>query len=154
MKTLRRQRGTTLFVALILLIGVTMLSLASVGTSTMELRMARNHEDTSHTFQTALATVDYVIADSSNLPTSGPLMTPQTVALDGETLFDTTGGDAIAATAARLEDCAPPPRARGATSLMAYSAFWYEVTADVDRNDSGMGRSAMSQGYILLGPKC
>lgn len=149
-----RQRGSALFVALILLIGVTLMSLAGVTTSTMELRMARNHEDSSHTFQTALAVLDYVIADSSHLPTSGPLLVPQPVALSGETLFDTSGDDAVTAAAARLEDCALPPRARGATSMTAYSAFKYEITAQVDKNDSGMGRSAMALGYILLGPKC
>jgi Tfp pilus assembly protein PilX len=150
---MHRERGTALFVAMILLIGVTLLSIASVHTGTMELRMAQNREDSSHTFQTALAAVDYVIEDSSNLPAVGPLLVPQAVALN-DPLFQTTGSDTVTASAARLEDCALPPRARQATSLTAYSAFKYEVTAEVDKNDSGMGRSGVAQGYILLGPKC
>lgn len=149
----RQERGSALFIAMVLLIGVTMLAIASVNTGTMELRMARNREDSSHTFQTALAAVDYVIADSSNLPAVGPLLVPQPVALN-DPLFQTNGGDSVSASAARVEDCGLPPRARAATSLTAYSAFKYEVNAEVDKNDSGMGRSTVSQGYILLGPKC
>jgi Tfp pilus assembly protein PilX len=143
------QRGLALIVALIILAGVTLISLAGVNTSTMELRMALNEEAKGDTFQTALAALDFVIADSANLPATGPLFTPVNVALTGAP-FEAND----VASAARIEDCAPPPRARSATSLMAFSAFEYEVSSDIDRNQIGMGHAAMAQGYILLGPKC
>ena len=162
-----RQKGTALMVALIILIGITLLSIAGINTSILELRMARNLESTSNTFQVAMAALDYVVSDDANLPTTGPLDTPDPVTLpqdtpayDGE-LFDCSDGDCgngageeITTTATRLADCAPPPRARLATSLPAFSAFEYEARARVDKNATGNGRTEMVLGYILLGPKC
>jgi len=37
---------------------------------------------------------------------------------------------------------------------MAYSAFDYEITADLDKNVSGMGQTGVVQGYLQMGPKC
>lgn len=149
----RREGGLALVMALVLLIGVTVISMAAVSTSLMELRMANNVEGNTNTFQTALAVIDFVIADDANLPTTGPLLQPASVSLSG-TPFTVIGNDSIAARAVRLKDCAPPPRARAASSLTAFSAFEYEVSTDVVRLDGGMGRGAMSQGYVVLGPKC
>ncbi len=149
----RSQRGVTLLVVMVILIGISLISIASVNTSVMELRMARNVEATIHNYQTALATIDYVIADPSNLPTLGPLNLPVTVTLTGAP-FNTSTGDSLAATATRTEDCAAPPRMVAASSMRAYSAFRFEITANLDKNASGMGQSGIVQGYIQLGPKC
>lgn len=164
-----RQKGTALMVALIILIGITLLSLAGVNTSILELRMARNTEATSNTFQVAMAGLDYVVSDENNLPTTGALNTPHdctdpnanVIALPAGTLFSCNDGDCnnqqeeeICLTAARVDDCAPPPRARLASSLTSYSAFNYEAQVQVDKNVTGNGRTKMVLGYILLGPKC
>jgi hypothetical protein len=148
-----RQRGTVLIVAMVILSGATILSLAALNTSIMELRMAGNVEAQASTFQTGAAAIDFVIADTSNLPTSGPLNTPTTVSLT-DSLFAVQSGDSIVATATRYEDCAPPPRARSGSSITAFSAFAYDVSADVNKNASGLGSASMAQGYVLLGPKC
>jgi hypothetical protein len=148
-----RQRGTALLVAMVLLLGVTLISLASVNGSMAELRMASNVEGNTNTFQTGLGAIDFVISDTSHLPTTGPLGVPAPVTVSGSP-FSVTGSDSITAAAARIEDCAPPPRATAASSLIGLSAFSYEVTVQVNKNDSGMGQGAMTQGYIVLGPKC
>lgn len=148
-----RQRGAALVVAMVLLIAITLVTTSAVSTSTMELRMARNLEASYNTFQTAMAAVDFVLSDTSNLPAVGPLDVAYAVTLSGSP-FDVTGGDSIEANATRRDDCAPPPRMTSATSMTAYSAFAYEVDSLVDKNDSGMGQSGIVQGYILLGPKC
>jgi hypothetical protein len=147
------QRGSVLIIALLMLIGVTLLSISGAITGSMELRMARNYEAGASAFQSALAAIDFVLSDEANLPVSGPLNQLNEVTLSGAT-FDTADDESIVARAARVQDCALPPRARSASSLMAYSAFRYEVLAEVDRTASGLGRSAMTQGYVLLGPKC
>ncbi len=149
----RAQRGAVLFVALMLLIGITMIGLTAVSSGLMELRMARNAEDNSNNFQMALAAVDFVIDDPSNLPTVGPLHVPVDVALD-DPIFTLPGGDTIAADARRIEDCAAPPRVGNATSMRAYSSFKYEIRATLDRAETGMGQTGLTQGYLLLGPKC
>ena len=153
------QQGTALLVAMIILIGISLLSLAGANTSILELRMARNTEATATTQQTALAAIDFIVNDDSHLPATGPLDTPVTItlpddpAVSGE-VFDTVAGESMDATAKRISDCAPPPRARLASSLTSYSAFGYEAAATVDKNATGNGSSGMVQGYILLGPKC
>jgi Tfp pilus assembly protein PilX len=148
-----RQRGAVLIVALLLLLAVTALSTTAISTGVMEMRMSHNIESSMNTFQTGLAAVDFVISDLSNLPTSGPLNVPSNVSLSGAP-FAAVSGESISASATRTVDCALPPRLEAATSMMAYSAFNYEIITNVARDGSGRGRSGMTQGYLLLGPKC
>jgi Tfp pilus assembly protein PilX len=148
-----RQSGAVLVVSLLMLAAIAVLSTTAVSMSTMELRMSNNMESNLNTFQTALAAVDFVLSDINNLPAAGPLNVPSAVTLAG-TPFGVTSGEAISASASRIEDCAPPPRMSNATSMTAYSSFRYQVTADVVKNTSGMGQSSMVQGFLLFGPKC
>jgi hypothetical protein len=147
------QKGVVLVVVLMMLIGITLVSMAAVNTSVMELRMARNAEDGVNNFQTALSAVDFVISDPANLPTVGPLMQPAPVTLSGS-VFGVQSGDSITASAVRVGECGLPPRMRSANSLMAYSAFDYEITADLDKNGSGRGQTGVVQGFLQMGPKC
>ena len=149
----RREGGATLLVVLLLLMGITLISVSSVNTSVMELRMARNVESSASTFQTALAAIDFVIADPANLPMVGPLNESVPVTLSGSP-FTVGAGDSIKTSAARVAECAAPPRMRNATSLLAYSAFQYDVTVSLDKNATGMGKSGIVQGYLQIGPKC
>ena len=121
--------------------------------STMELRMASNAEGNTQAFHTSMAAVDYVLADATRLPSTGPINVPTDVALAGST-FTVNGSDTVLAQATRIEDCGAPPRMTNATSMKAYSSFRYEVSADVDKSASGVGRGGMIQGYLQLGPKC
>lgn len=148
-----RQTGAVLVVSLLLLMAVAVLSTTAVSTSIMGLRMSNNVESNANTFQTAMAAVDYVLSDINNLPANGPLNVPSAVTLVG-TPFSVISGEAINASASRIEDCGLPPRMSNATSMTAYSSFRYQVMADVARNTSGMGQSSMVQGYLLFGPKC
>lgn len=148
-----RQRGAVLIVSMLLLMAITALSTTAVSMSVMEMRMSNNTESNANTFQTAMAAVDFVLSDINNLPAAGPLNVPSVVTLSG-TPFTLTTGDAISASAARIEDCGLPPRMRNATSMTAYSSFRYQVTANVAKNTSGMGQAGMVQGYLLFGPKC
>ena len=157
----RRQHGVALIVALIILAGVTLISMAGVGQSAMELRMARNLDTAGNAFQTAESVVDVILQNAdTTLPTSGPLLVPTdvTATLPGtttaNTVFYSSGGETITAVAVRMLDCAPPPRARTGSSITAFSAFAYEIIADVNRNETGNGRAGISQGYVTLGPKC
>ena len=103
------QNGVVLVIVLMMLIGITLISMATVNTSVMELRMARNAESGVNNFQTALSAVDFVISDPANLPKVGPLMEPAAVTLSGS-VFDVTGSDTITASAVRVAECSPPPR--------------------------------------------
>lgn len=158
---MRRQQGVALIIALIILAGVTLISMAGVGQSAMELRMARNLQTAGNAFQTAESVVDVILANAdTTLPTTGALLVPadvtSTLPTTANTVFYSppSSGETITATAVRLLDCAPPPRSRSGNSITAFSAFAYEVTADVDRNATGNARASVAQGYLTLGPKC
>ena len=86
------QKGVVLIVVLMMLIGITLISMAAVNTSVMELRMARNAEFGVNNFQTALSAIDFVISDPAHLPTLGPLMQTTPVPLTG-TVFAVASGD-------------------------------------------------------------
>lgn len=64
------QQGAALLTALIMLIAVTLLSLASLGTSMMELRMSGNEESSMLAFQSAQAAVDAVIDQDEKSPST------------------------------------------------------------------------------------
>lgn len=64
------QQGAAMLTALIMLIAVTLLSLASLGTSMMELRMSGNEESSMQAFQSAQAAVDAVIDQDEKSPTT------------------------------------------------------------------------------------
>ncbi len=85
------QKGVVLIVVLMMLIGITLISMAAVNTSVMELRMARNAEYSVNNFQTALSAIDFVISDPANLPTLGPLMQTTPVPLTGTVFAVGTG---------------------------------------------------------------
>jgi len=148
------QRGVALLIAMIILIGITLISLAGIQSSTMGLRMAANQEADTRTFQTAMAAIDFILSDESNLPATSDLLEEIAITLPSGTVFTVTSPDYITATALRVEECGLPPRARTGTSITAFSSFRYEAAADVDLLNSGGGRSTMAQGYTLLGPKC
>jgi len=148
------QQGFALVVALIVLMGVTVLSLAAVKSSKLSLRMAGAEEGKVNAFQTAQSALDAIISNPGNLPTVGKLNQSNGVTLTGSA-FTTTGSDSITASAKRTADCLAPPRSgNNASSLTAFSAFAYEADVEVDKVSSGLGRSDMTQGYIILGPKC
>ena len=148
-----KQKGAILVLVLVVFTGATLLVLASVDSGILELRMAGSVESTARNFQLGQAAIDFTLDDASNLPAAGPLNTPSNVTLD-DAVFDVAGSGTVTATATRLEDCAPPPRSNRASSLTAFSSFKYEVNVSIVKNSSGEGQTEMTQGYLLLGPRC
>ncbi|MGR8919700.1 MAG: pilus assembly PilX family protein [Gammaproteobacteria bacterium] len=149
------QTGVALVISLVMLASLTLIAVAGVDSSSMGLRLARIVEEQANAFQTAQAAVDQVISDTDNLPMTGPLDTAASVTLTGTPFAaDAGAGETISADASRTADCALPPRVGMGTSMLAYSAFSFRVNADVDRVATGRGQSAISQGYLILGPKC
>lgn len=67
----RRQKGVVLVVALVLLVAITLLSLAGMSTTTLELLMATNQQARTDAFQQAEAGIDAVSSVLDNFPVSG-----------------------------------------------------------------------------------
>ena len=76
--SLKKQQGSTLFVSLVLLLAISIISLAGMRTSLLELVIANNKQQFSNTFQAAeevinsrLATLNLTIA---SIPTAGDVI--------------------------------------------------------------------------------
>ncbi|MDH5631844.1 MAG: pilus assembly PilX N-terminal domain-containing protein [Gammaproteobacteria bacterium] len=63
------QQGAALLTALIILVAVTLLSLASLGTSLLQLRMSGNEEMSMQAFELAQAGIDYTVSNHENMVT-------------------------------------------------------------------------------------
>ena len=150
-----RQRGAVLVISLILLAALTVMAIGAIKTSIMELKIASNSEESTNAFQTAQAAIDFSLSDTNLLPMKGTLNTPTTVAVTGAPFaVDTRAGETLATTAQRTTDCGAPPRLTSGSSLLAYSAFSFRLSADLNRAATGRGRASIRQGYLILGPKC
>lgn len=63
------QNGAALLTALIILLAVTMLSLASLGTSLLQLKMSGNEEMSMQAFELSQAGIDYTITNHESMVT-------------------------------------------------------------------------------------
>lgn len=170
------QGGAALFVALMFLIIITMLSLAAMRSSVLELRMASNQELKNTAFHRAQALVDATIGDTGNMPTLGdidvtncmasdPAASSATVCkstgvvLDDAYLSDDTFVDYFDGNTdngeiyARVTRLAPlekaAPRSIG-TSAAVYSVATYEVDGNYDLSEIGLGKAHIREGLMLL----
>lgn len=162
-----RQKGTALVFALVFLIAITLMAVASIKTSVMELKVAGNLEENMNAFQTAQAVIDAVFADPANLATTGKLEIEQPINLTSLPLsYDPllfNGGDpaspkdpniAVEAKRYRTRDCVEPPPMRSGYDISNFSAFTFRLTSQVDKTANTQGRASIRQGYFVLGPKC
>lgn len=158
------QRGAALIVALLLLIVITVLSITAMRTSTMQLRMAVNHQERTQAVQTAQAAIDAALGNLANFPVAGgagyalctanwdlpgPACNQTTVTLPAVTPFtDSTVVNKVKITRP-APDLAPPPRGVG------FSADKFGAAAfDIDSQATvRTGQSEMVQGYLVLVPK-
>jgi type IV pilus assembly PilX-like protein len=169
------QCGAALIVALLILVVITVLSIAAMRNSTMQLRMASNEQLRTEAFQTAQAAVDYVIAirsDPVSPVDSFPVIggagyticttnyvpactyTEYSVTLSGGVFpVDSLGNKINQVKIERLSpDLRPPPRGTE-TSLDKYDVAAFSVDSRFDRSAEGMGKSELIQGFIVLVPK-
>jgi Tfp pilus assembly protein PilX len=154
----RTQRGAALLTALILLVALTIISLASLGTSLLELRMANNTESGISAFQSAQSAIESIIHDgSANMIvagvvghtncTTGLSCNENNVSLPEP--FDNFGSIKIT----RTTDSSCPPRIPGSEVSCAWSkAAGFEINSKYDRSSLGQGQAELNQGYIKLYP--
>lgn len=169
MRVRSTQQGAALFTALMFLIIITMLSLAAMRSSVIELRMASNQELKNTAFHRAQAIVDATIANSANMPTLGAVgatnclpdvttaCTTKTVDfadnfLDGEVAYfdnDLENGEVTAIVTRLAPLQAPAPRTIG-TSASIYSVATFEISGDYDLREIGQGKSEINEGVMVL----
>lgn len=161
----RSQRGAALFTALIMLIALTLVALASLGTSLLELRMSGNEEMAMSALQSAQAGVDVVvndaIADEPKIVIArGGKGTTACFGVTGCTY--TIASNLVPApvnssyskiTITQTDDRGPAPRSRRfATSARLFSAAYFEVESVFDKSALGQGKAGTVEGFLQLLP--
>lgn len=155
-----KQRGVVLAVSLILLIGVTLVSLASLHTGLTEIIMSGNEEAKTTAFQKAQSGVESIVADESNFEVVGSVgSTDCTASMSGETCTQTgltfpTGFDSTqhwAKTERLNPEFACPPRVF-ATSCDIFQVAHFSVDSRFTDVVKRGGRSQIVQGFMVLVP--
>jgi len=151
-----RQRGASLFTALIMLLALSIVSLGSLTTSLMELRMANNAEAGMAAFQTAQAGIDASIADETNsYVVKGTVGDTRCYGYTGcnttVTSFPAPANKAKVRIT-RVTDRGCPPRSSLGSSCDKQSAATFVTESEYDGTLINQGRANLVLGYIRLMP--
>lgn len=160
----RLQQGVTLAVALVILVGVTVVSLTMLSTSMLELVMAGSEEARTTAFQKAEAGLDAISVDESNFRVFGNVGyknctsgfaytyggTCDLTTITLPTGYDATGNEMSVRREAPLEQC--PPRGMS-TSCTSYSVATFSTDSRFDATQTRGGRIDLVQGYLILVPR-
>ncbi len=135
----RPQRGAALFVALILLLVITILAVSTMGTARLELRMAGNSQFSLQAFQAAQSAIEVRIATTEFTTGTAPAEQTHT--------FTTIGSEAKSNVAYRTATDVPS----GGYSLGAgFQAYHFQI--DVAATAPRGAVSNQTQGIYIVGP--
>jgi Tfp pilus assembly protein PilV len=153
------QKGATLFLTLIMLVVITIISLATLGTSLMELRMSNNAESSMSAQQAVLSAVDNVLYNAEmNFTVAGGIgYTNCTSGIspcseNNITLPAPFNSYTKIKIERESETMCPPPLLHYSTSCTNSKAASFNVYSEFDRSFLGQGRSELNQGYINVFP--
>jgi hypothetical protein len=158
------EHGAALTTALIFLAVISLLSVASIRSSTMGVRMSQNEEARFSAIQGAQAFTEAIIASPASTPVVGGAgFSNCTVGQQGCNLYGIAApvgyvAQQVAAgnLSARVERLTPPdkppPRVLE-SSIDKFSAASFQITATFDRSDEGLGRAQLVEGLLVLVPK-
>jgi len=159
-----RERGVVLVVALVLLVAVMVLSLAGINTTTLELRMAANHQARVTAFQEAQSGIAAVKTDGTNFAVTGSVGAVRcTDSFDHDRYYDAelscSATDLVVPnnfelTYKRAAVMRLPPRLQPAPRFIETSAeklkvATYKIDSRFDDRDNGGSRAEHNQGLIV-----
>jgi hypothetical protein len=158
------QTGATLTIALIFLAVISLLSVASMRSSTMGVRMAQNEEARFTAIQAAQAFTEAIVASPVSTPVIGGAgFSNCTVGHPGCNLYgivipngyvaDHVAAGNLTARVERLTPPEKPPPRVLESSIDKFSAASFQITATFDRTDERLGRVELVEGLLVLVPK-
>lgn len=160
------QKGVVLVVALVLLVAITLLSLAGMSTTTLELLMATNQQARTNAFQQAEAGVDAVGSNLDNFAVVGAVGAQRcTPGFHDGRYYDATGEITCGSpdlvipseydlTYSRGVVGRLPPRLQAAprfieTSAKKLKVATFKIDSRYDARDTRQGRAEHNQGMIV-----
>lgn len=156
------QTGTALVIALVMLAAITLLAVAAVQTSVMEMRMANSDEMRMQSFQGADSAVDFVIRDFATyqriLGNANTVCVNKTGdstcaggnLIESEPIYETA--DLLTVNLTKLGECLPPPRIKSGSSVKEFTRFDYVIDSELDRTAQGGGKTHLWRGYMQISP--
>lgn len=118
----QRQQGMVLITALVMLVVLTMLGLSSMGTNTLEERMAANSQEVNRAFQTAEAGLQMALGNADQFDLNRTKANPIVTTINN---FANYNADVTFSVAFRQET--PPKRGSGWDSN--YALYHFDITS-------------------------
>ena len=150
------QNGATLVTALVLMVALTMVALAGIQSSSVQLQISNNDEETIHAYEYAQSVVDAVIEDTDNFAVgttngyticmsaeTGCNATPITLS---ETMFSSVNLQAKVT----LVKVGPAPRMTNASDLENTTAAYFDVKGRYDETGNQGGKANVVQGLVKV----
>lgn len=175
MRSLKKQQGAALIIALILLIVITILALNGMTGGIMEMRMSGNEETRSATVHQGQGAADVVAAriickdgyttnclSQSALFTGGPGSTVMSTAMSGTSNISFTSYPSLTATSitAIIKRLYPESGIPNATrisgresSVRVLQAAFFQIETTYDNTANGGGKAKIVQGFTATIPK-
>ena len=151
-------------ITLVFLIAISMLTVSSMQSSNIGLRMAQNEESRMTASQGAQALADAIVSIPAATPVVGAA--GFTICTAGEANCNRTDlpiTDPVLATevanghiSARVQREGPlfrPPPRSVESSIDKFSSASFEVTTTYDRTDEALGKQQITEGILVLVPK-
>jgi len=162
-----KNRGAALITSLVLMMALTMVSLAAIQTTAMQVQISGNDEATFEADQYAQSVVDAVIETSTNFVIGAS--NGYTVCAASETgcdatsltlndpMFSSVNGGINATTGVQakvtlVKTGTAPRMAKDASSADKFPAAYFKITGTYDEISNNRGKSTVNQGFILVFP--
>jgi hypothetical protein len=156
MNTLNKQHGTALVTALVLLVALTMVSLAGIQSSSVQLQISGNDEETIQAYEYAQSVVDAVIETPSYFGVG--VANGYTICMTDETGCNDTPislsedmftGKTLQAKVT-LVKVGPAPRMYNANDLENTTAAYFDVKGRYDETGNNGGKANIVQGMVKV----
>lgn len=159
----KRQKGAILIVALLFLIVITLLTLSSMQSSNLGLRMSQNDESRLVAQQSAQAIADFIISNPTTTPVTGNVgfsvctafekdCVKNDIVVDNTELAAAVSAKHLSARVQRTApEFRPPPRMLG-SSVDKFTSASFRVTSTYDRSSETLGNQRLVEGIIVLVP--
>jgi hypothetical protein len=158
-----KQSGAILVIALLFLVTITLLTVASMRSSNIGLQMVQNEESQVLAVQGAQALADAIISDPGTTPVigasgytlctySGSGCDRADLAIENVTLTEAIASNIVSARVERMGPAFRPPPRIIESSIDKFSSASFEVTTTYDRVDESLGRQQITEGVLVLVP--
>jgi len=163
-KSLRRQNGAILVIALIFLVAITLFTISSMRSSKIGLLMAQNEESRIAAVQAAQALADAIVSNPASTPVVGTVGYTACTAgqyncdrndlpINNEVLESAVASAYLSARVERTGTIFRPPPRVVESSIDKFTSASFTVVTEYDRVAEGLGRQQITEGVLVLVPK-